>query len=536
MHVEERVLRHNTLVFVVPECLRNGTKEEFLSKLVSVLRGHALAAVQFMPGYYVRVTFDEFESRQAVFRDGLCIDYVSVPLIEAEQSVRFVYLHHCPVEVPDPVINAVFSDFGAVLDILPVRHPGSDILTGSRIVKMSLQEPIPSKLRVLRFPCRVWYRGQPVSCYICDQSDHVAAACPLRGLCRSCRQPGHLARDCPGVSESPPAHMPTPDDPAPDAAPVDTLSSVRRAAKRSSSAVVDVVSDSCPVAKSAAVAADPVVESVPAESVSAESVTADPVPESAVDPAVSVEPADPAVPASVVAPLESADAVAVDLAVADSSESPDDVAAKPSASAPAVPSGYSSDAVFVDDGVIDLGRLTRRCVTGDSATPDMYREVFYSDEKFRGVLPVYSVFPPGRPPLPNDGVLDPGVAPASFCFFPRCAAPVLPMEVVVLARSSRPRWIEKIPGFPKSRFSYSKDAHLTYEVWNDSGESFPGIFDFSYLTYRVVTDQLTFEEDRARCTRPRDPSKIPPFGVVAVDLPSLSSDVVPAFFPCGRSY
>ena len=192
MPVETRVEHHNTLVLAVPECLRAGSKEDFVAKLVSALSGHTITAVQFVPGYYVRVTFAEFESRQAVFRDGLHIDHVPVPLIEAEQSVRFVYLHHCPVEVPDSVVFAAFCEFGSVLDVSPVLYCDSDILTGSRVIKMSLQQPIPSKFRVLRFPCRVWYRGQPVSCFICDQSDHVAALCFLRGLCRKCRQPAIL--------------------------------------------------------------------------------------------------------------------------------------------------------------------------------------------------------------------------------------------------------------------------------------------------------------------------------------------------------
>ena len=41
----------------------------------------------------------------------------------------------------------------------------------------------------------MWYKGQPVECDICGLG-HVARDCPVRGKCRRCLQPGHIAQNC----------------------------------------------------------------------------------------------------------------------------------------------------------------------------------------------------------------------------------------------------------------------------------------------------------------------------------------------------
>ena len=126
----ERVACPNTLVFQVPEALRDGSKDDFVAKLVSALKGHVVAAVQFVPGYHVRLTFEYEDSRHSVFRDGLVVDGVSISLFEADSTIRFVHLHHCPTEVPDDDIESCFSEYGSVRSVERTYFDGTGILTG----------------------------------------------------------------------------------------------------------------------------------------------------------------------------------------------------------------------------------------------------------------------------------------------------------------------------------------------------------------------------------------------------------------------
>ena len=85
----------------------------------------------------------------------------------------------------------------------PRFHPGlPDVKTGTRVAKVTLLKDLPSTVRIAGFDLRLWYLGQPQSCPICPQFGHHVRDCPLNGLCRRCRQPGNMARECPSRRSS----------------------------------------------------------------------------------------------------------------------------------------------------------------------------------------------------------------------------------------------------------------------------------------------------------------------------------------------
>jgi len=135
-----KIARPNTLVIQVPEALRSGSKEDFLTKLLEFFSAHVVSCVQFVPVFFVRVTFESLESRQAVFQDGIVIDGVEIPVMEADPTVRLVHLHHCPFEVPNETVAGALSAFGTVLDVQFSCFAGSTVRNGS------LQEEIATKL------------------------------------------------------------------------------------------------------------------------------------------------------------------------------------------------------------------------------------------------------------------------------------------------------------------------------------------------------------------------------------------------------
>ena len=111
-------------------------------------------------------------------------------------KVQNVLIHHYPFEKYNHRLWIALSSFGEVGDIQYQHYPDlCSISTGTRVVKMVRNSPIPRSLDVGGYMCKTWYVGQPVECDICE-GGHVSQNCPVKGKCRQCLESGHMARDC----------------------------------------------------------------------------------------------------------------------------------------------------------------------------------------------------------------------------------------------------------------------------------------------------------------------------------------------------
>ena len=171
--------------------------------------------IQFIPGGRIRVTFTSLEYRNTILnRKTLQIDDVHFLNITAsDDPVTTVYVHYLPDEAGDVGIRLALQPFGTVHGISYQHFAGfNNISTGTKIVRMSLNQHIPFQCNIQGYPCRVWYVGQPLRCTICNGA-HKAADCPDRNKCKRCKQPGHFAKDCKntwGTSAQTPAPIPAP--------------------------------------------------------------------------------------------------------------------------------------------------------------------------------------------------------------------------------------------------------------------------------------------------------------------------------------
>ena len=138
-----------------------------------------------------------------------------IPITKDGQKVTVVYIRDLPYEVASDDVIDFFSSYGEVLTAersVAAKFP--NLCNGNRILKMILNEDLPYFLSVCGCQCRVWYRGQPIQCFMCRALGHRAQSCPLSGRCRYCRQVGHMARECAQAWDPFPSAVPTdlPDD------------------------------------------------------------------------------------------------------------------------------------------------------------------------------------------------------------------------------------------------------------------------------------------------------------------------------------
>ena len=128
--------------------------------------------------------------------EGITCRVVRPPMPPTPWSTVVVYNYS--YEFPNELVETVMSGYGEVGDVWFqswVGLPG--VSTATRLVRMHCKCRIPRFLYMGNFRCKVWYKGQPIICDICDMEGHTAGTCPDNGKCRLCHQPGHMARSCP---------------------------------------------------------------------------------------------------------------------------------------------------------------------------------------------------------------------------------------------------------------------------------------------------------------------------------------------------
>ena len=187
-----------TLVVQFPaEVYRSTGESMVLPELLKSVDVPKVRCVQFIRNGLVRVTFTDAASCDAALSSGVAFRGDRLPVSPVSARSRLVYLRDLPAEVPVPFVKAALSPYGTVHDVTAMEHSGyPGLLNGTRLVKVTLENDIPSTVHIRGFDCRVWYQGQPQACAICRSYRHRVKECPLNGLCRRCHQAGHVAREC----------------------------------------------------------------------------------------------------------------------------------------------------------------------------------------------------------------------------------------------------------------------------------------------------------------------------------------------------
>ena len=189
----------NTCVVHVPAAIISHEKTRVLSFLEEVVDFDKLSAVQFIPRGLIRLTFKELADKERLVSQGsIMLEIVECDVTPSDRPYTMVYVHHYPAEGDDTLLLEQFRRFGKIVATKHQHFPGRpNLLTGSRVLTMSLSQQIPAEVFIDSYPTRVWYRGMAPFCQICKSMGHKAADCQHNGKYHECGEAGHLARAYP---------------------------------------------------------------------------------------------------------------------------------------------------------------------------------------------------------------------------------------------------------------------------------------------------------------------------------------------------
>ena len=189
----------NTCVVYAPAAVVAHEKSRVLSFLEEVVDFGKLSAVQFVPRGLIRLTFkDPVDKERLVSQGSIMLDNVECDVTPSDRPNTMVYVHHYPAEGDDALLCAEFRRYSKIVSVKHQYFSGRpNLLTGSRVLTMSLSKQIPAEVFFDPYPTRDWYRGMAPFCQICKTMGHKAADCEHNMKCRECGATGYLARECP---------------------------------------------------------------------------------------------------------------------------------------------------------------------------------------------------------------------------------------------------------------------------------------------------------------------------------------------------
>lgn len=165
------------VLFTRPRLLSSNVKSRVLSFLEEAVDFGKFSPVQFVPRGLIRLTFkDPVDKERLVSQESIMLDNVECDVTPSDRPNTMVYVHHYPAEGDDALLCAEFRRYSKIVSVKHQYFSGRpNLLTGSRVLTMSLSKQIPAEVFVDSYPTRVWHRGMAPFCQICKTMGHKAA-------------------------------------------------------------------------------------------------------------------------------------------------------------------------------------------------------------------------------------------------------------------------------------------------------------------------------------------------------------------------
>ena len=130
--------------------------------LIQAFGASKVSAIQPLQNCQYRVEFSSPSYKIAYNINGLNFRGVYINPTPAYELVTRVFVDRAQLRMPDTYLSSALAPYGRVIGVQHLTVRGyNNIRTGTHMVSMALEKPIPSELTIASFSCSVKYQGQP---------------------------------------------------------------------------------------------------------------------------------------------------------------------------------------------------------------------------------------------------------------------------------------------------------------------------------------------------------------------------------------
>ena len=149
------------------------------SELVKAIGESKVSVAQALPGLKFRVCFVSSSFRQYYDINGLNFRGLTITPFPTYEEVKSVFVDRAPPQMPDKYLYDCLAPYGRVISVKHLTIKGfPSVQSDTRMVSMVIEKAIPAEIRVMGFQLSFRYRGQPPTCFACQEVGHTAKDCP----------------------------------------------------------------------------------------------------------------------------------------------------------------------------------------------------------------------------------------------------------------------------------------------------------------------------------------------------------------------
>ena len=117
--------------------------------------------------------------RHAADVNGISFRGIHLQPLPAYEEIKSIFVDRAPLQMQDNILYETLAPYGRVISIQHLKVKGFEsVRSGTRRVSMVLTKAIPANINIGGFLVSFRYRGQPPTCFVCQEVGHTGKDCP----------------------------------------------------------------------------------------------------------------------------------------------------------------------------------------------------------------------------------------------------------------------------------------------------------------------------------------------------------------------